>query len=266
MSGKKYLFIIAGQSNAQSTNTGPLNPMMDSASSRIFQYSRGINKDGFGNLLQYNPGQQGTWIKAQHPLQHRLIYNNNSVGFGLDFAKELLKKLNPKDEIYLLNCALGGSGFQPSDLGYGTVSWKKSESVNINLYNSMIEDYNNVMSKNQGLIMSGILWHQGEADAGLNNTNYYYDLVKFITDFRTDMKNTNISFVCGTMLNSWKKMVKGAATVDWAHKSIKMLAPWMTDFCDFDDLVGAYDMVHYNAESQREMGKRYAQKMLQFIQ
>lgn len=84
---QKLLFIIAGQSNAQSANNGPILPGIDDLHPRIFQYNRKIKTN------RYQTENMGPWIHAQHPLQHTLLHNDNSVGFGLSFAKEYLKSV-----------------------------------------------------------------------------------------------------------------------------------------------------------------------------
>ena len=69
----KKLFVLIGQSNAQSANQGPITAA-DAAHPRVFQYSRGLEGGG------YDAGEAGEWIPAQDPLQHLLQHHSQSVG------------------------------------------------------------------------------------------------------------------------------------------------------------------------------------------
>lgn len=260
--GKKYLFVIAGQSNAQGSNSGPLT-YQDNVDPRIFQWCRGKTTDSQGRQLGYNAFVKDIWIPAQNPLQHHTISNNQSVGFGLSLAKKYLRDCcGPNDQIYILNCALGGSGFTPIDLGWGSMTWRKNTHATLlNLYDEMIKDIRKVMKSTPNLQIKALFWHQGESDIG--NWQYAHDLVNFIVNYRTDLGNPNIPFICGTMLKQWKDMNPMSANIDAIHKDIDKIAPWLTGVCNFDDIQGAEDWVHFDANSQREMGRRYCDKLKQ---
>ena len=140
---QKLLFIIAGQSNAQSANIGPIIPGVDDIHPRIFQFNRNLKTS------RYPTENMGFWIPAQHPLQHMSLTNDNSVGFGLSFAKEYLKKCGPNDEIYIVCCAMGGTGFTPVNFGYGSACWKKNFKGTYELYNMMIKDVMLLINQNK---------------------------------------------------------------------------------------------------------------------
>lgn len=198
-------------------------------------------------------------MPAQHPLQHTSLYNDNSVGFGLNFAKEYLKTCSSQDELYLVCCAMGGTGFTPVDFGYGPACWKKNFKGTYELYNMMINDVKNLLNQDKELKVKGLLWHQGESDIG--NWQYHHDLSNFVKNVREDLGNANLPFVCGTMLKSFKDMNPMTSMVDNVHKGVPQYM-WLAECAIFDDLMGKADFVHFDAESEREMGKRYCQKVL----
>ena len=264
--GKKYLIINAGQSNCMSSDKGPLDFLYDAAHPRIFQWSRGLDRDANGEPIPYNCGQKNEWIMAEHPLQHYQIFNKKSVGYGLTMAREFLQHLGVDDEIYILNCGMGGTGFEPVDFGWGKISWRKEfQGGLMNLYDTMMNDIKQVMLKTPDLEIKCITWQQGEADVGINQ-NYGQDLVNFITNIRTDLNNANIPFICGTMLKLFKDAnPAGSHPIDHVHKNITSYAPYLTGSCVFDDLLGHEgDFTHYNADSQREIGRRFGKKLLEF--
>jgi hypothetical protein len=263
---KKYLFILAGQSNCQSKNNGPAIPY-DQPHPNIFQYSRGK----LNNL--YNPGTNNTWIPAQNPLQHKLVYEK-SVGFGLTFAKQLLAsgKFNSQDKIYLLCCAVGGTGFKTIsyDNNVTIYTWNKALHVNRNLYWETVSEANFILTQHKDMLLGGILWHQGESDIGMGNA-YAEHLDDFIVSLRKDIHPANgdqqTIFICGTLLKSWKDLSpKTTSIIDKAHKTISRV--WLADCAIFDHINGPedkFDIVHFSAKAQREMGALYAAKYLEIL-
>lgn len=250
---KKHLFVLAGQSNCQSANKGPITSE-DTPDPRIFMMSQGST----WAKPNYEVATKGVWQVAQHPLQHLFLAYSNSVGFGLNFAKEYLKSLGPDDEVYILCNAYGGSGFTPVNFGKGPISWRKGFQGYMGLYERLLEDTHSALASVQGLELKGFLWHQGETDVG--NPNYQAELYKLINDYRTDVGNPNLPVVCGTMLKTFKDAGgNGAALVDAAHKGISNMV-WLADCAVLDDLTGEPDNVHFNAASQRIMGKRYLER------
>lgn len=257
---KKYMLIMAGQSNCQSSNNGPLTEEEKQGDPRIKAYYRGIKTSFDGKVItNYNVLPKGSIGPAIDPLQHHGISDPNSVGFGISFCKEFLKD-HPDSEITIVPCALGGTGFNPST-GF-VITWDKTiQNANLNLYNEMISSCNSVLQTTPDMEVLGCLWHQGENDVG--NWNYPNKLDTLVKDLRNDLHNgkgKDIPFICGTMLKSWKDMNKQATDyIDMAHKQIKWRVTDKRTDCTWFDWITLppYEdgmKVHYIASAQRMMG------------
>jgi len=259
---KKYLLIMAGQSNCQSSNNGPLTDTEKQGNPKIKSYYRGISNTFTGEKISnYTVLPKGSIGPAIDPLQHHGISKLNSIGFGKSFCEDFLKD-HPNSEITIMPCALGGTSFRPS-VGY-VISWDKLVTwAHKNLYAEMISDSNEVLKQNPDMEVLGCLWHQGESDVG--NWEYPTKLDKLVSDMRVDLlngKGKNMPFICGTMLASWKAMNSATNYIDNAHKNIQWRFndgitgcswfDWITD-APFEDGM----KVHFDASAQRNMGKGY---------
>jgi hypothetical protein len=88
--------LVVGQSN---THAGiGLNPELDGSVDGISQLGRFGNDD-----MQI--------IRAEEPLQHH-TKDDNKIGFGLTFAKLLKEYLDYPNQIIIIPCGFGGTGFQ----------------------------------------------------------------------------------------------------------------------------------------------------------
>ena len=88
--------MVVGQSN---THAGiGLNPELDGSVDGISQLGRFGNDD-----MQI--------IRAEEPLQHH-TKDDNKIGFGLTFAKLLKEYLDYPNQIIIIPCGFGGTGFQ----------------------------------------------------------------------------------------------------------------------------------------------------------
>lgn len=257
---QKYLFVLMGQSNCQSANLGPKTEA-DSPHPRVFQLSRGMNKG-------YSGGAANTWILAQDPLQHRMQHHEQSVGFGLTFAKNFLNHVGPDDEVYLLCCALGGTGFQPSGfIENQKYTWDPNQPhfppYMTNLFTQALDDTNQVLKSHPDLRLEAVLWHQGENDAYLSEQQYSQHLTRLVQEFRDKVKSMdkNVLFVCGSMMESWRNMLPHQG-VHNAQKNVKNYI-WLSEFANLDgiannpfDQMDPGDGVHFSASAQRQIGER----------
>jgi hypothetical protein len=288
-SGRKIGVVIAGQSNGQSANLGSNGA--NATNPRIKMMNRGLSTQHYTQWQD----EKGSFVMAQDPLQHNLIYkdtnnpDNVSVGFGLSFANEMLKDLEPNDEIYLICCCTGGTGFTESRLSpeFPSTSWRKGQG-DMKLYDAMISDVKQCLHQVPELELVALLWHQGETDAAGKNWNYANDLVHMVDHFRTDVgailsemktiphlqsrmpsnyqDTVNLPFICGTMVASWiasaDQMGALGSYVDMIHRTISQRV-WLSECVDNSDLQPIYDGIHFDAFSQVVMGQRYYAKWKQ---
>jgi hypothetical protein len=105
-------------------------------------------------------------------------------------------------------------------------------------------------------VIKGIIMHQGESDTGqvvwLDKVN------SVVTDLRNDLGIGDVPFIAG-------EMVPGACCT--AHDAIVHQIPSVVSnghYVEADGL-GAIDAYHFDAEGYREIGRRYANKMLALV-
>ena len=186
------------------------------------------------------------WVSAVDPISFDKTIAGVSLGrtFGIEMAKA-----NKAVKIGLIPSAVGGTPIR---------RWQQ----NGDLYKSALKRAK--LAQQDGVI-KGILWHQGEGDSGKEATAKIYEaqLHAMITAWRKDLGGGNIPIVVGEMGRFYKR-AKFKHVVDTALKALpsKMKhAAWVSA----EGLEHKGDVVHFNAPSYRELGKRYSAKMQALI-
>ena len=194
--------------------------------------------------------QDNTWILAKNP-----IHFDKSVagtGLGLTFGK-IMAEENPEVKIGLVPCAKGGSSINqwfPDSIHQATNSYP---------YNEMIAKSKKALS--EGTI-KGILWHQGEADtkSAADITSYQERFNSMINLLITDLQIPYMPIVIGEIGSFFTERRPLA-------KKLNVLFGQMSDQNECIELVKADnlehkgDSVHFDSNSYRILGKRYATKM-----
>ncbi|HZS55998.1 MAG TPA: sialate O-acetylesterase, partial [Bryobacteraceae bacterium] len=191
---------------------------------------------------------QGEWIMAQEPL-HPVEKNKVAgVGPGIPFALEMLKA-DPKVTIGLVPCAVGGTPLK---------RWVKGADL-----------YEKALSRAkiaaQAGVIKGVLWHQGESDTSAQQDAETYEarLAKMFKDLRADLGQPDLPIVVGQLgdfLNESPEKYPYFETVRAAIKHIPEVVPH-TGYADSAGLGHKGDKLHFSAEAQKEMGKRFAKAM-----
>ncbi len=227
-----HLFLLAGQSNM--AGRGELNPESDPIHPRIFALS-----------------EDGTWVPAQHPIH----YDKPIAGVGLakSFALRLVEE-DPDLVIGLIPTACGGSpisSWEPGGYHKGTQSHPYDDAM-----------ARTARARKDGTLKA-ILWHQGEADSKPGLASKYQDrLQQLILRFRQELDLAELPFIMGQLgqfpENPWDEFKH---RVNAAHITLaeKMEA---VAFVPSDQLTSKPDNIHFNTESLREFGRRYAQAYL----
>jgi hypothetical protein len=229
------VFVVAGQSN---TYWGMgYDSIKDKGAEGIYQ---------LGRLAPNNL----KIIPAQEPLHH-FNPKANRVGFALTFAKLYQAYTQKKNDILIIPCGMDNTGFD----GEG---WHKNDF----LFEDAVSRINFVFKKYPKSKLKAILWHQGEKD--VNYKNYQKDLDTLIVQFRRDIigANETTPFILGGMVPYWaelkperrrqQQIIKKTTNRIIATAYVDPYMPYK-----IEKLNNNQDTVHYNADGQREMGKRY---------
>ncbi len=191
--------------------------------------------------------RSGSWVPAVDPL-HFDKPNVVGVGlgktFGIDYAEA-----NPAVTVGLIPCAAGGSPIDSWQLG-GYHSQTKSHPYDDALDRSLIALRSGTLK--------GILWHQGESDSKSKlSEGYEQKLHDLVARFRRDLQSPQVPFIAGQLgqfaERPWNDDRK---RVDAAHQSLPEKVP-RTGFASSDGLAHRGDVIHFDAQSYRELGHRF---------
>ena len=192
---------------------------------------------------------QNQWAPAVEPITHdkpALL----GVGPGLAFGKAMAEK-EPGLTIGLVPCAFGGTPLK---------RWQKGG----DLYSNAVHRARLAMRDGT---LAGILWHQGESDSGTaTNANTYGDrLTQMIKDIRGELATPNLPFVVGQigefLYDRGPDHSPYARVVNEALADLPGKVP-ATGCARSRGLTHKGDQLHFDAVSQRELGRRYAAEML----
>lgn len=224
-----HLFLLVGQSNM--AGRGKVTPDDQVEHSKVLMLN-----------------QQGKWVPAVDPL-HFDKPKMVGVGLGRTFGLEVSRS-NPDITIGLIPCAVGGSPIKSWEPGAWDAPTKS-------------HPYDDAMKRAHEALKSGklvgILWHQGESDSGPGKADVYEKkLRELIARFRKELNADDIPFIIGQLGqfkdNPWNEYKE---KVDQAHQNIAKTDDSVA-FISSSGLTHKGDKVHFNAESYREFGKRYA--------
>ena len=226
-----WVFILAGQSNM--AGRGLVAPEDTISHPRIMT----VNPDG-------------QLIYAKEPL-HFYEPNLQGLDCGLAFAKRLIQDLSDSVSILLLPTAVGGSAIEKW-LGDSTHRGVKllsnfEEKVAIGL------EYGTIKA---------ILWHQGESNANINKLPFYQDQLKRLIEiFRSETGFNSLPMLIGELPGFPKNFENRQAVNKIIHRVSHQ--DKYTKVIHTQDLMHKGDSTHFNAESLREMGVRFAEAYLE---
>ena len=164
------------------------------------------------------------------------------VSFGAAMAQAL-----PGKKILLIKCSEGGTNI--------------SSDWNPNRKGSLYENFITFLQATEKTLkdrgdsyeVRGVLWHQGESDA--KNPNYSTLLTNFIQRVRTDLASPNLPFLIGQAYDNGNRKILFDAQ-DTVAKSVPNTA-----IVSSKELNTIDNGTHFDAASQIELGKRFAEAM-----
>ena len=200
--------------------------------------------------------QAGEWVPAVDPL-HFDKPNVAGVGLGRTFGIEIAQT-NPGITIGLIPCAVGGS---PID------SWQPGVFYPPTKSHPWDDALRRAKLALQSGTLKGILWHQGESDSTAELApKYEAKLHDLIARLRPELHAPEVPFVAGQLGQFADSPWSGFKTqVDQVHRNLPRTVP-RTAFVNSDGLNHNGDKVHFDADSYRELGRRYAKAYLSLTQ
>lgn len=224
-----HLYLLVGQSNM--AGRGKVTPQDQKPHPRVLM----LNKDR-------------KWVPAADPL-HFDKPGIVGVGLGKTFGIEMAAD-SPDAVIGLIPCAVGGSpisSWQPGQFYKPTKSHPWDDAI------ARAE-----IALKQGTL-KGILWHQGESDSKPELAEIYEEkLHDLIARLRKELKAPEVPFIAGQMGQFSERPWNAAKkVVDAAHRDLSKHVK-NTAFVNSNGLRHKGDQVHFDADSYRELGRRYA--------
>ena len=296
------VYLLIGQSNmvgfslpgARESDSGEA----DATDARIFQLNvTGNDPTNFPSPAAFtnsstvaNPGARS--VLALDPLHDGFDFSINSkestrIGLGLSFARAMLS--NTTSNLYLVPSAWSDTGFCQTDtLLYPGQGWNATQPDDTdNFAGTLLHDRAltrlNLTLQETGGIFRGILWHQGEADSNdaVCAAAYESNLSALVASLRSlaqvDARGpqargaaADIPFIVGTMSRGeeFADFSAPKQQVDGVHRIVSSIIPFAATVIN-DDLVppafpcGQGSCIHFGATALREMGSRYAERMLE---
>jgi hypothetical protein len=222
-------------------------------------------------------------VEAKDPIIHpELGSKPTAAGPGMSFAKAYLAQLRKEGftqrRVLLVGAAWGGTSFIVNDPTF-PYRWMatKDEDKGGDLYRAAVMRSNDAIKAAQSVApdsaFKAILWHQGESDITYNGApTYAANHTTLMRAFRNDIiGGQNAPIVVGEMTpcfltlctpNVGKGSMKDRKIVhDYLHNigAVLARAGWVSS----EGLAGNLpdDQIHFDLRSQRELGKRYFQKL-----
>ena len=201
--------------------------------------------------------KKGTWQKAVEPLHEWpcKLYPDGGGSMGMSFATYLLDRYSDV-EVGFIPCAVSGSAI---------ASWQPEAE----LFENAVKTVKEALTK-KDMVLAGILWHQGEADAVIKeNAEVHLEKLKtMIQGFRKEFALLSLPFIMGELGEFLKNNSK---TVH--YKKINAALHAIHHQLPFTKLVSShgltdgdrYDNTHFDMHSLRIMGERYAEAYCRHI-
>jgi hypothetical protein len=200
------------------------------------------------NVFMLN--KAGEWVPAKSPLHFDKSFAG--TGLGLTFGK--LMAQNSKRKIGLIPCAVGGTSIS---------MWKPGAYDKVTQTHPYDDAVRRAKIALQNGQLKGILWHQGEADANTGKIPLYEQRFdSLLTNLQNDLAVDihSIPVVVGELGRFYLDKAPEAKEfnlqlhrMSGTHQNIAVVTS--------EGLIHKGDSVHFDAASQRELGKRYAEKM-----
>jgi hypothetical protein len=227
-----HLYILAGQSNM--AGRGKVTEQNNQVHPRVYV----LNKEK-------------EWEPAKDPLHFDKL-DIVGVGPGLAFGKAMAG-YKKRVRIGLIPCAAGGSPIS---------SWARGgyhDQTKSHPYDDAIARAKAAMKDG---VIKGIIWHQGESDSKPEKVQAYQTKLEELVDrFRQDLGDDKLPFVVGKLGDFYVERNPNAESINEILERIPKIVK-NTACVDATGLTPKSDLTHFDAESARELGRKYAEQMI----
>lgn len=192
--------------------------------------------------------QDGQWEPAVEPMH----FDKPVAGVGPGRAFGIaLADASPDITIGLIPAAVGGS---PID------AWRPGAYYEPTASHPWDDALRRAQRAMRDGTLRGILWHQGESDATADLAPVYAaKLHDLVVRWRTALQAPDVPFIVGQLGRfadrPWDTF---RAEIDRAHRALRDTVPRVA-FVSAEGLGHGGDGVHFDAESARVLGRRYAE-------
>jgi len=214
---------------------------------------RGVVTDEYKNISNNRVlmlTDKSEWTTAKHPI-HFDKPKVAGVGPGLAFGIQLAQAF-PKDTIYLVPCAVGGTSI---------AKWEPTafdKATNTHPYDDAVIRIKEAMKKGK---IEGVIWLQGEADSNPKSAAIYLDkLHNLIARVRALTQNPKLPFVVGE-LGQYRKNYN---LINTQLHLLPSKIPF-TGVVTSEGLTHKGDTTHFDSPSATEYGSRFATGMLKLL-
>ena len=252
-----HIYLAFGQSNMEGQgDIGSQDKSVDERFQLLWSADAGSCNQG---------ASKGKWIKAVPPLAH---CQGAKLGPADYFGRTMVEKTDPQIKVGIISVAVAGCSIKlfDKDNYKSYVSSQQGQSWMIqrintyggNPYGRLIE-----MAKKaqEDGVIKGIIFHQGETDAGDGNwppaVKKVYDNI--IKDLGLD---SDIPFLAGEVLRSG---VSSGANNNIAKLPQQSKNFYVVSSEGFNQALGDGQNVHFTSQEYRDFGKRYAEKMIEVL-
>lgn len=232
------VIVLIGQSNMVGRGTGIDPVAFDPSVGRVYTFGA---TGAHANRI----------VHAADPLAH-WDARPNTVGPGMEFARQYATTLPPHRTVLLVPAAQGATSFSG-----GVKRWRTTHTpAHENLYLLALRQIRLALeAAGPGARLAGFLWHQGEGDS--SNPDYAHDLDSLINALRSALDAPEAWFLVGQMsppgnaLNTGKQATN-LVQIDTPRRNYGAAfayAPWL----HIPD-----DTTHFSAAGARVLGRSYA--------
>ena len=206
---------------------------------------------------------KGQWSKATPPLAH---CQGAKLGPTDYFGRTMVEKTDPQIKVGVIVVAVAGCSIKLFDkdnyASYARTqqSWmtQRINTYGGNPYGRMIEMAKKAQEEG---VIKGIIFHQGETDAG--DGNWPSAVKKVYSNIIKDLGlGDDIPFLAGEVLRSG---VSAGANNNIAKLPQQSKNFYVVSSEGFNQALGDGQNVHFTSQEYRDFGKRYAEKMIEVL-